>query len=123
MRTTLTILAVLTLALTASAMPVTWTLTGIVLNGGVATATGSFTFDADAGTACSTTLSPCGTFSNVDITTSLGGGLPAETFLYTCGTDVPTCTGASPDSTEALFLTSTNPNQTGMVALAFFFTE
>ena len=121
MRLTYTVFALLTLALNASAEPITWTLSGVTLTGGV-TASGSFTFDADAGTACSTTSSPCGTYSSIDITTTAGGGLSAETFLFACGQDVATCTGVKPDSTEVLFLTSSAANQGGLAAIAFFFT-
>lgn len=116
----LTLFASFALSVTASAMPVVWTLNGITLQDG-STVSGSFTFDADSTVACSTGDSPCGTYSNVDITTTAGGGLAAATYLYTCGTDVVTCMGVSPDSTEVLFLTSNELNQTGMQGLALFF--
>lgn len=61
-------------------------------------------------------------YSDIDITTTAGGGLPAETFLYACGADVPSCTGLIPDSTEVLLLTSVAVDQTGLPAIAFFFT-
>ncbi len=123
MRFTHTVLTLLTLglALSASAAPITWTLSGVTLGGGI-TASGSFTFNADAGTACSGATTPCGTYSNVDITTTAGGGFGAATFLYTCGQDVATCNGFSPDSTEALFLTSNASNQIGLLGIDFFFT-
>jgi len=113
--------AFLTFALSASAENVTWMLQNVTFNDGV-TASGSFTFDPDAGTNCSTVSSPCGAYSNIDITTTAGVGIPAETYLYACESDVSTCTGLSPDSTEVLFLTSNASNQTGLEGLAFFFT-
>lgn len=121
MRLTAAVFALFTLALSAPAEPITWTLSGVTLQDGV-TASGSFTFDADAGTACSTGTSPCGTYSSIDIATTAGGGLSAETYLYACGEDVPTCTGVSPDSTEVLLLTSSAANQSGLPGLALFFT-
>ena len=121
MRFTPAVFVLLTLTLSAWAEPITWTLSGVTLQDGIA-ASGSFTFNPDSGTACSTTASPCGTYSNVDIMTTAGGGLPAETFLDVCGTNVATCTGLSPDSTQVLFLTSNASNQDGLPAVAFFFT-
>lgn len=121
MRPTCTIFSLLALALAASAMPVNWTLSGVTLNDGV-TVNGTFTFNPDSGTACTGGTTPCGTYSNVDITTTTGGGLAGTTFLDVCETDVPSCTGLSPDSTEVLFLTSNAANQTGLLAIAFFFT-
>ena len=121
MRLTHTMLAVLTFAL-ASGSPITWTLTGVTFAGG-GTATGSFTFNPDVGTnACSTGLSPCGTFSNINITTTTGGGVTGAHYVSVCGTDVVSCNGVSPDSTEVLFLTSAAANQSGLPAIAFFFT-
>ena len=105
----------------ALAESVLWTLSGVTLSSGI-TVSGSFDFDADAGTACTAHASPCGSYSNIDVTTTAGGGLPASTFLYACGEDVATCTGVSPDSTEVLFLTSNAPDQSGLVGLALFFT-
>ncbi len=102
--------ASLMLSQSALADPVTWTLDGVTLQDGV-TASGSFVFNADTDA-----------YSSVDITTTAGGGLSAETFLFTCGQDIPTCTGVSPNSTEALFLTSSASNQTGLAGIAFFFT-
>jgi hypothetical protein len=121
MRFSRAVFALLALALSASAGPLTWTLNGVTLSGGV-TASGSFTFNPDAGTPCTTGDSPCGAFGNIDITTTAGGGLPAETFLYACGEDVASCTGLSPNSTQVLFLTSNAANQNGLAAIAFFFT-
>jgi hypothetical protein len=113
--------AFLAFALSASAEDVTWTLENVTFNDGV-TASGSFTFNPDAGTNCSTGNSPCGAYSNIDITTTAGAGIAAETYLYACGSDVSTCTGLSPDSTQVLFLTSNASDQTGLEGLAFFFT-
>jgi len=107
-------------SLAASAGPITWNLTGVTLSDG-GTATGSFTFNADAGTACGA-VSPCGLFSNVNIVTTNGSSRTGATYTVVCGTNVPTCTGVSPDSTEVLFLTSTAADQSGLPGLAFFFT-
>jgi hypothetical protein len=120
MRLTVAVFVFLALTLGAFAEPTTWTLSGLTLNDGV-TASGSFTFDPDAGTACSTASSPCGTYSSVDITTTAGGGLSAETYSFVCHQNVAGCTGLSPDSTEVLFLTSNSADQTGLPGLAFFF--
>jgi hypothetical protein len=114
-------LALLVSVSSASAGPITWTLTGVTLEDGV-TANGMFTFNADAGTPCTTGNSPCGSFSNIDITTTAGGGLPPETFLYACGQNVLSCNGVSPNSTQVLFLTSNAANQAGLAGIAFFFT-
>jgi len=123
MRFAHTVFALLILSLNASATPITWTLSGVTFFGG-GTASGSFTFDADAGTPCITFLdSPCGTYSNIDITTTSGGGLPGATYLYACGENVPSCAGETPDSTKVLFLTSTAANQEGLDAVAFVFTQ
>jgi hypothetical protein len=104
------VLILISLSLTASAGPILWTLEGVTFVGG-GTASGTFDFDADTGL-----------FSNVDITTTTGGSVTGATYLFTCGQDVPTCTGVAPNSTEALFLTSTAADQTGLQAIAFFFT-
>jgi hypothetical protein len=122
MRANQTILAFFIVSLTAGATPITWNLSGITFAGG-GTASGSFTFDADTGTqACSTGLSPCGVFSNVNITTTTAGTVTGSTYTHICGVDVPGCLGVSPDSSEVLFLTSTSANQMGLPAIAFFFT-
>jgi hypothetical protein len=120
MRFAHTVFALLILSLNASAKPITWTLSGVTFNGG-GTASGSFIFNPDAGTLCSTGDSPCGMFSNIDITTTSGGGLPGATYLYACGENVVACNGEIPDSTEVLFLTSTAANQDGLDGLAFVF--
>ena len=109
------------LAAGAWAGPVTYFLNGVTLNNG-GTATGSFTFNADAGTACSTPASPCGLYSSVNIVTTLGSSLSGSTYNFVCGTDVASCTGVKPDSTEVMFLTSNAVNQSGQLAIAFFFT-
>jgi hypothetical protein len=109
------------LAMVAGAAPVTWVFSGVSLTDG-GQITGSFTFNADAGTPCSTGVTPCGVYSNVHITTTTGSAVTGHTYAYVCGTDVPACSGVSPDSTEVLFLTSNLANQTGMEALAVFFT-
>jgi hypothetical protein len=104
------VLILISLSLTASAGPLLWTLEGVTFAGG-GTASGSFDFNADTGL-----------YSNVDITTTTGGGVTGATYLFTCGQDVPACTGVVPNSTEALFLTSNAANQSGLPAIAFFFT-
>lgn len=120
MRTTLILASLCCLSIGASAMPVTWYVDLTFTDGG--SANGSFVFNADAGTACSGGTSPCGQFSSVDIVTTAGLSLPGATYTFVCGQDVPTCTGVSPDSTEAMFLTSNAADQTGLPALALFFT-
>jgi hypothetical protein len=109
-------------SIVSSATPLTWVLNDVTFIDGI-TARGSFTFDADAGTPCSLGFSPCGTYSNINISTTggLSGLLPA-TFLFACGSDVPTCNGLPPDSTQVLLLTSNDADQTGEQALAIFFT-
>jgi hypothetical protein len=113
--------AVLTLALSASAEELTWSLQNVNLANTV-TASGTFKFDADAGTPCSTGNSTCGVYSNIDITTTAGDGIPAETYKYACGSDVPSCNYLSPNSAQVLFLTSNASNQSGLEALALVFT-
>ena len=105
----------------AQAAPVLWTLNNVTLDDG-GTATGSFIFDADTGTPCSTGSSPCGTFYDVNVMTTMGTSLPGASYNSVCGTDDTSCTGVTPDSTEVLFLTSTAADQTGNTAIAFFFT-
>jgi hypothetical protein len=105
----------------ASAAPQLYQLVGVTFNDG-GTATGSFVFDPNAGTPCSTATSPCGIYSNVNITTTTGTARTGAVYHYVCGQDVPTCTGVTPDSTMALDLTTTAGNQTGLPGLAFFFT-
>jgi len=106
--------------LAAAAGPVTWTVDLTFADGG--TAMGTFVFDADAGTACTTTNTPCGLYSDVDIVTTTGSSLTGTTYNTVCGVGgVISCDGASPDSTEALFLTSGATNQTGAQGLALFY--
>ena len=109
------------LAITAYATPTKWVFSGVLLSDG-ATINGSFVFDPDAGVRCSTGASPCGTYSSVNITTTTGGSRTGATYTRVCGTDVPSCSGVTPDSTAVLFLTSTATNQSGLPALALFFT-
>lgn len=117
----LTVLAFMLCAALAGAGPVTWTLNGVVFGDG-GTASGSLTFDADAGVACSGGTTPCGVFSAVDIVTTLGSALPGNTYTFVCGQDVATCGGVSPDSSEVLLLASNAADQTGLPAFALFFT-
>lgn len=117
-----TLILLLTLALTGFATPLTWVLNDVTFIDGI-TATGSFTFDPDADTPCSLEMTPCGMYSNINITTTAGDlGLLPATFLFACGSDVPTCGGLPPDSTQVLLLTSNDVDQTGEQALAIFFT-
>lgn len=115
-----TAIALGAISMAAHAIPVRYNLTGIQLNDG-GTITGGFTFDADAGTPCSTGASPCGIYSNVNIVTTNGTSRTGASYTFVCG-QVPTCTGVPPDSTEVLFLTTNAANQTGLPALAIFFT-
>ena len=108
------------LAAAAKASPVTWMLNGVTLSDG-GTASGTFTFDADAGTACGSS-SPCGVYSNVHISTTNGTSRTGALYSFVCEQNVPACTGVSPDSTEVMFLSSNAANQTGNSALALFFT-
>jgi hypothetical protein len=121
MRCISTIMLLGTLSLTAYAGPITYELVGVTFADG-ATATGSFTFDADAGTPCSGGSLVCGVYSNIDIVTTQGSGpIPAATFTLACFQDVPTCTGLPPNSTGLLLLSSNATDQTGLPALAFSF--
>ena len=121
MKTLGMLLVLVTLAVTACAGPITWAFVGVTLNDG-GTVTGSFTFNADSPVACTTGVSPCGTYSNVNIITTTGSARTGTTYSFVCGISDPACTGVSPDSTEVLFLTSSATNQTGLSALAVFFT-
>ena len=89
-----------TAALGGSA-PLQWFLAGVKFADG-AMATGYFTFDASAGT-----------FSNVNITT--------QTDSRTGATLTTLSGGITDDSTGALFVTSTAPNQTGLPGFSMFF--
>ena len=121
-RLRLGLLVLLLLTTAANAEVLTWFLDGVKFDDG-GTARGSFNFDPDAGTPCSTGASPCGRFSNVNITTTTGSMRTGATYRFVCGTDVPTCTGLSPDSTAKLDLTTTAADQTGMPGFALFFTS
>ncbi len=114
------VLAFTSLAFVADASPIVWKLNNVLLSDG-ATASGSFTFDPDAGTRCGS-FAPCGRYSNVDIVTTTGSSRAGATYSFVCGQDVVGCTGVSPDSTEVLFLASNSANQRRGSALAFFFT-
>jgi hypothetical protein len=69
---------------TADAAILTYYLNNVTFSDG-GTATGSFNFDPDAGTPCSTGASPCGVFSNVYITTTAGSTLPGNNYQFVCG--------------------------------------
>jgi hypothetical protein len=113
--------AVFLLALAANAAPRTWTFSGVALGDG-GTITGSFIFDPNAGVPCSTGASPCGVYSSVNVTTTTGSARTGATYTAVCGATVPSCNGLNPDSTGVLFLTASAANQTGLPALAVFFT-
>jgi len=115
-----TAIAVAGICMVAHAVPVHYVLSGVQLSDG-GTVSGGFTFDADAGTPCSTGASPCGVYSAVNVTTTTGTFRTGTTYTFVCG-QVATCTGVTPDSTGVLFLTSNAANQTGLPALALFFT-
>lgn len=109
------------LTVAASASPITWTLNGVTLSDG-GTASGTFTFDPDAGTACGSST-PCGVYSNIHIVTTNGTSRAGVAYSFVCGQDVTACTGVSPDSTEVMFLSSNAPNEAGNPAIALFFTS
>src|SRR5947199_9879233 len=102
------------------ASPILGALNGVPLTDG-GTVSGMFTFNPDAGIPCGS-VSPCGTYSNVNIVTTNGSSRTGVTYSFICGQSVVSCTGVSPSSTEVLFLTSNVANQAGAPALAFFFT-
>ena len=114
-------IALAALSLTASAVPRTYTFSGVTFTDG-GTISGTFVFDADAGTPCSSAASPCGVYSSISVVTTNGGLRTGATYTAVCGTNVPGCTGVAPDSTAVLLLTSTAANQTGLPALGLFFT-
>ena len=121
-RLTLGLLVLLLLTTAANASVLTWFLDGVKFDDG-GTAMGSFNFDPNAGTPCSTGLSPCGLFSNVNIATTTGSTRAGATYRFVCGTDVSTCTGPSPDSTNILDLTTMASDQTGKPGFALFFAD
>ena len=114
-------MALLLLAVAGRASPVTWILNGVTLSDG-GTASGTFTFDPDARTACGSNSSPCGVYNHVQILTTNGTSRTGVTYSFVCEQDVAACTGISPDSTEVMFLSSNSANQAGNPALALFFT-
>jgi len=106
-------LGLMTGAGAAFATPITYDLVGVKLDDG-GSLSGAFTFNADAPTACSTHASPCGTYSNVNITVT-GGSYAGDIFKYVLD--------ASPDSTAVNFLTVTSGSDlNGLPVLAFRFT-
>src|SRR3982750_2457874 len=113
-------MALILLAAAGSASPILWTLNGVTLTDG-GTVNGMFTFNPDTGTPCGS-VSPCGTYSNVNIVTTNGSSRTGVTYSFVCGQSVVSCTGVSPNSTEVLFLATNATNQSGAPALAFFFT-
>jgi hypothetical protein len=113
-------MALILLAAAGCASPILWTLNGVTLTDG-GTVSGTFTFNPDTGTPCGS-VSPCGTYSNVNIVTTNGSSRTGVTYSFVCGQSVVSCTGVSPNSTEVLFLTSNVANQAGAPALALFFT-
>ena len=100
------------LSLTVSATPIFWTLQSVSFDD-TGTASGNFTYDADAGAN--------GTYSSINITTTAGSSLPGTTYTFFCD-GVVNCTGLVPNSTEVLFL-NTDPSLslTGTLGLAFGF--
>jgi hypothetical protein len=102
--------ALLLLAASLGAAPITYALVGVTFDDG-GTASGSFTFDPATNT-----------FTNVNITTTTGSARSGAVYQFVCGQDVPSCTGLAPNSTEVLNLTSGAANQTGLPGLALFFT-
>ena len=113
--------ALCALALVADARPTLWVFSGVMFFDG-GTLSGSLVFDPDAGTPCSLGGSPCGVYSNVNVTTTTGSVRNGATYHFVCGTDVPNCDGVSPDSTEVLLLTSNSANQNGLPGLNLLFT-
>jgi len=109
------------LSLPAWASTIVYTLDDVTLSDG-GTATGSFSFNADSGTPCGGGTSPCGTYGNVHIVTTSGSSLAGTTYTLVCGTDVATCNGVIPNSTEVLFLHASAADETGLPAIVFFFT-
>jgi hypothetical protein len=92
----------------ASAVPVTWTLHEVVFQDG-ATASGSFTYDADTNT-----------YSAVNITTTTGPIRTGATYTFVC--IAPCVDGGPPSSENAVFLTiSPASDQTDLPVLALGF--
>ena len=88
-------------SVTALAIPMKWTLVGVTFNDG-GTASGSFVFDADAGVRCNGLVSPCGTYSSVNITTT-PGTIRTTGATYNAICTAP-CNGVTPDAADVLFL-------------------
>ena len=102
-----TIIATIGIQLSASAVPLTWTLGGATFSDG-GTASGSFTYDADTNT-----------YSAINIITTTGTVVTGATFTFIC---VAPCTGLAPGPGNALVLTaSSSSNLTGTPALALLF--
>lgn len=91
----------------AWAVPVGWTLNGVTFNDG-GTASGSFTYDADTNQ-----------FSAINIVTTTGTSVTGATFSFVCQSP---CTGLTPNSSNALYLTTSSANDlTGTPGLALSF--
>ena len=90
-------------SISAFAVPVLWTLTGVAFNDG-GTASGSFIFDATTNT-----------YSSVNITTTTGSTRTGAAYSVT-NTSISS-------STAALYVTSAAANQTGLPALFLPFTS
>ncbi len=90
-------------SISAFAVPVLWTLTGVVFNDG-GTASGSFIYDATTNT-----------YSSVSITTTTGSTRTGAAYSVT-NTSISS-------STAALYVTSAAANQTGLPALFLPFTS
>lgn len=69
-RHALAILTLVLLPLSAQATPILWTINGMTFDDG-GTGSGSFIYDADTNT-----------YSNINITTTVGSVLPGDTYLY-----------------------------------------
>jgi len=93
----------------ASAQNLTYTLSGVTFNDG-GTASGSFTYNPTTNT-----------YTNINIVTTTGGIRTGATYRFVCGTDVPSCNGLLPNSTNILNLTTNAANQTGLPGLALNF--
>jgi len=132
LRSLLLIFALSVSVSTALAGPITTNVTGAFVGGG--SISGGFSFDPAANPitlfpSCSSlTPSPssaggagfCGTYSGVNLTTTPGAGfLGANYQQYVCGQGI-VCSGAAPNSTQALFLTSNSSNLMGQTALAVY---
>jgi hypothetical protein len=98
--------ALTTLALAASATPITWNLVDVTFGDG-STASGRFVFDADTTT-----------YSSINIVTTAGTFYPAETFTFLCTSP---CNGVPADDDNMLLLTQTSSSDlTNTPAFAIF---